>query len=203
MYSQNNEESIIKSFFQKNNLLQGKFMDIGAFHPFTFSNTRCLYELGWKGVLAEPSPACLRNLYNEYTYDKRITIVPKAVVTTESGFVNLYDSNGDALSTTNKAHKNMWSKNANIAFNKIPVESINIVQLINQYGINTDFLSLDVEGENINIFNSIPVWFLNRLHMLCIEHDGMQHYVEEKLKPLGFETALVNNENIIMKKSPV
>jgi hypothetical protein len=34
----------------------GRFLDLGAWDPITFSNTRALVELGWSGVMIEPSP---------------------------------------------------------------------------------------------------------------------------------------------------
>ena len=198
MYSQNNEEQIIKDFFINKKL--GKFIDIGAFHPFTFSNTRCLYELGFKGVLVEPSPSCLKNIISVYENDANISILPYAVTTTNDTEVTFYDSNGDAISTTNKAHKNKWVSSSNVPYKKITVQCINIETLLLIHGLNTVFLSLDVEGENITIFNALPSWFLNRLQMICIEHDSMHDYIEKTLFEYGFNTCLLNNENIILKK---
>ena len=34
----------------------GRFLDIGSWDPITFSNTRALVEMGWSGVMIEPSP---------------------------------------------------------------------------------------------------------------------------------------------------
>lgn len=45
MYSQNNEQQVIIDYFSKNTSGNGgRFIDIGAFDPFKFSNTRALYE---------------------------------------------------------------------------------------------------------------------------------------------------------------
>jgi len=40
----------------------GTFLDIGSWHPTIFSNTRALIELGWSGVIIEPSPGPFINL---------------------------------------------------------------------------------------------------------------------------------------------
>src|ERR1022692_1173497 len=40
----------------------GTFLDIGAWHPTIFSNTRALIERGWSGVIIEPSPGPFINL---------------------------------------------------------------------------------------------------------------------------------------------
>ena len=39
---------------------QAQFLEIGAYHPEEFSNTRALVELGWGGVYVEPSPKCFK-----------------------------------------------------------------------------------------------------------------------------------------------
>lgn len=44
MYSQNNEEEIIIKHLS--NIHNGKFVEIGSYDPFKFSNTRKLVELG-------------------------------------------------------------------------------------------------------------------------------------------------------------
>jgi hypothetical protein len=102
MYSQNSEEAYILAYF-KNNI--GKFLDIGAYNPFKFSNTRKLFELGWSGIFIEPSPICFKNFVSEYQNVDRITLINKAVVTDDRVEIAFYESNGDAVSTTNDTHK--------------------------------------------------------------------------------------------------
>ncbi|MBX9769355.1 MAG: FkbM family methyltransferase, partial [Bdellovibrionales bacterium] len=34
----------------------GFYVDVGAHHPFRFSNTALLYDLGWSGITIEPNP---------------------------------------------------------------------------------------------------------------------------------------------------
>jgi len=198
MYSQNNEEEVIKKYFS--NFKNGKFLDIGAFHPFVFSNTRCLYEMGWHGVLVEPSPTCSKSLMAEYGNNAQITILPLAVTCNNDYTVSFYDSNGDAISTTNKALRNKWQKSNSVVFNKISVKAINIVDLVEKHALGADFLSLDIEGENMDIFKNLPTWFLSRLNMICVEHDGFHEEIEQTLLPIGFKKCLLNAENIILCK---
>ena len=53
MYSQGGEEKVIVEYFDG---YRGTFLDIGAFDGKTFSNTKRLSDLGWRGVLVEPAP---------------------------------------------------------------------------------------------------------------------------------------------------
>ena len=60
MYSQRDEEKYILEAFDGKT--DGRFLDIGAWHPTVFSNTRALIEMGWSGVMIEPSPGPFLNI---------------------------------------------------------------------------------------------------------------------------------------------
>ena len=52
-YSKNREDQFLKKFFQKK--LNGIYVDIGAYHPYRFSNTYLLYLKGWSGLNIDPN----------------------------------------------------------------------------------------------------------------------------------------------------
>ena len=47
-YSQWGEDRFIKDFFK--NKSKGFYVDIGSFHPIMYSNTCCLFDIGWSGM---------------------------------------------------------------------------------------------------------------------------------------------------------
>ena len=47
-YSKNGEDNFLLKFFKKR--ITGTYIDIGAFHPYRFSNTYLLYTKGWNGL---------------------------------------------------------------------------------------------------------------------------------------------------------
>jgi FkbM family methyltransferase len=192
MYSQNSEEKFIVDYFQNH---IGKFLDIGAYNPFIFSNTRRLYELGWGGIFIEPSPICFKNFVAEYQNVDRITLINKAVVTDDRVEVAFYESNGDAVSTTNDNHKSKW-ENSGAKYNLIKVQAISIKEIEKFNDI--DFLSLDVESSNIELFSAFSDEFLSSLKMICIEHDSMIDLIKSRLT--GFNELHRNGENIILVK---
>ncbi len=61
MYSQYDEEKHILAALE-HSPDPSVFLDIGAWHPTIFSNTRCLIERGWSGLIVEPSPGSFVNL---------------------------------------------------------------------------------------------------------------------------------------------
>jgi FkbM family methyltransferase len=199
-FSQNDEEKyIIEYFFNENKNNVGKYIEIGSFHPTIFSNTRALFEMGWSGVLVEPSPICIKSLEEAYSDEPRIKLI-QAAITDSDGEVKFYESKGDAISSTSIEHKEKWEKGYDVKYNEITVKSISMDTFLKEYGQDVDFINIDVESTNWQLFNLIPDWFFNRLKMICIEHDGKNVEMENKLKTFGFRKILLNPENLIMVK---
>lgn len=197
-YSQNSEQEYILGYFN-NNVKELKYIEIGGYSPFTFSNTRALYELGATGVIVEPSPICMKEFEKEYENEPRIKLV-QAAITDSDGEVKFYESNGDAISSTSIEHKDKWEKGYSVKYNEITVKSISMDTFLKEHGQDVDFINIDVESTNWQLFNLIPDWFFNRLKMICIEHDGKNVQMENKLKTFGFRKILFNGENLIMVK---
>ena len=47
-YSKNKEDLYLKKIFKNKN--KGTYIDIGAYHPYRFSNTYLLHKKGWNGT---------------------------------------------------------------------------------------------------------------------------------------------------------
>lgn len=198
-YSQNDEEKYIVDYFTSKGKVVGNFVDIGAFHPTALSNTRKLYEMGWCGVFIEPSPKCFSTFVEEYSWDEKITLLPYAIGPRD-GKITFYESNGDAVSTSSIDHKVKWEMGSAVTFDKIEVEMMAAHRFETEHGMDIDFLSLDVEGTNWEIFNLLSDAFLTRLKMICIEHDNRNHDIMGRLEPLGFVQIALNGENLIAAK---
>lgn len=195
MYSQNNEQSYITEYF---NGKVGKCIDIGAFHPYKFSNTRRLIELGWSAVLVEPAPSLFKIFEELYSTDNNITLLNCAIGDT-TDHVKFYESEGDAVSTTDEKHKEKWEKGG-VPFKEITVPMMETVWFFNQYCKEVDFVSIDTEGTNMTVFRLIPDWVWQEIKLLCIEHDGCYHEIKGKLVDFGFKELYRNAENIILAK---
>jgi FkbM family methyltransferase len=53
-FSQFGEDLFLMRRFERQS--SGFYVDVGALHPFQFSNTYLLYKRGWRGINIEPSP---------------------------------------------------------------------------------------------------------------------------------------------------
>lgn len=194
MYSQNNEEEhILKHFAGKTD---GRFLEIGAYDGKTFSNCFALNELGWTGVSIEPSPAAFIGLMKHYDGNNRVKLVNAAISYKEAGLVEFADSRGDAISSTSAAHKERWSKYA--SFQQIYVNTITIGEVLHTFGEQYDFISLDVEGTNLEILKTIPIKVINP-SLICIEHEDKIDQIMDHCK--GYSEVARNGENIILKRN--
>lgn len=191
-YSQNNEEQYIIEYFK---VYKGNFVDIGGFNPWKFSNTRRLYELGWSGAYVEPSTKCFKTFVDEYNSVERIKLFNFALGT-HDGEVDFYETS-DAISTTSTVHVKKWEGVANYELRKVEVKDVNT--FLDQFD-KIDFLSIDVESTNYELFSYIKDEYLANLQMLCIEHDNYHQQIESRMSAFGFKQLLINGENIILTK---
>ena len=193
MYSQNNEEEIILTHCGS----PSKFLDIGAYDPYVFSNTRALVERGWQGVFVEPSKSCVEKFRLEYSENPAIKII-EAAIDDYDGKTTMWDSQGDAISTLSEKHYQLWSNYREFDLKEVDVMSMET--LLTHYAEGVTFLNLDVEGLNLKLFRLLPLDFLKQLTLICVEHEGKDAEIRQTLSPLGFREVLLNAENIILTK---
>lgn len=176
-YSQHpgEEEAILKIFEG----FSGRFLDVGAWIGTTFSNTRRLFELGWTGVLVEPAPGPMVQLlrtcskcgaspgerYGErkaptcecgggrYGFDPRITLV-QAPVAREPQLLHMWATD-DALSTACEDQTKRWGNEGGY-YGRVWVSVVTVDVLVSQFGP-FDFISIDAEGMNQEVFFSVPL----------------------------------------------
>jgi len=195
MYSQNNEEKVIVNFFYKNPN-NGKFLDIGAYDGITLSNTYRLVELGWEGTCVEPSSVVFTKLFNTHKNNENIKLV-NAAITLESKLLNFYESNGDAVGSVVKEHKEKWESGSAIKFREVFIKTITMDELLSVSGYDFSFLNLDVEGLNLELMKMLPIKKMPNLKLVCIEHDGERDKVLSYFGP-DWKELLYNPENIIL-----
>lgn len=201
MYSQNNEEEKLQELFANRN--NGKFLDIGAYDGKTFSNTLKLAENGWTGVCVEPSPSCFHALLAVHKDRPGVEIVNAAISPgNRPELVKFYDSNGDAVSSTDAAHKAKWEAGYGSTFHEFWVQSLPLAALIHKFGTDWDFVNIDVESTNMALFTALLTTSV-RPAVFCIEHDGEADRMLELLNhqsDVAYHEVLRNGENIILAR---
>jgi FkbM family methyltransferase len=169
-YSQSGEDLIVDFFLTwQLGIKNPTYMDIGAHHPYWLSNTYLFYKRGLTGVCIEPDPM----LYNAIAKKR-----PKDInINKGVGFnkvievADFYIMSSRALNTFSKEEAERVSK---LGLNKIEqviqIELININDIFSKYypDNDLDFLSLDVEGLDQKILESID-FEKYKPKVICVE----------------------------------
>jgi FkbM family methyltransferase len=198
MPSQNDEDVHINQFFDRRNQTAGRFLEIGAYDPIALSNTRSLVEKGWTGVYVEPCPDNANRFLKEYRHNPKIQLVNTAIGL-KSELITFFDSGGDAVSTSSTAHVNKWESGSGVRFSPFLVKTTTLTELFDAVGYYFDFINLDVESLNLEIFNEMPFERLidSGLKLICVEHDSHYDQMRAKMARFGFDELAFNGENLI------
>lgn len=197
MYSQNNEEEIIIKHIA--NIPNGKFVEIGSYDPFKFSNTRKLVEMGWSGVYVEPAAPCFKKFVKEYGENNPKIKLVNVAIGNQSGMMKFYEC-ADAISTSDEKWKTLWETNNGVKYTETLVPVITGKELFDNYCDVINFLNIDTEATNIEVLNSIPPEYIKKCDLVCIEHQSEIEYLRSYFTKLGFIEVLHNPENLIFKR---
>lgn len=167
-YSQNDEQIYIANYFGSK---PHHLLDIGANDGRTFSNSRHLLDnLGWSGLLVEPSPTAYKKLSSLYA-DNDLVECLNVAIANEKGKIEFYDmgehvGNGDTslLSTAVKSELARWT---NVEFKKTKVKAITYAEIADTY----DFITIDCEGLDLDVLKQID---LKNTSLVCIEHNSVR-----------------------------
>ncbi len=190
-YSQHDEESHILRIVGDQ---PGRFLDIGAYNPTRFSNTRRLFELGWSGVMVEPAPGPFLDLLIEYGNCPRIQLACAAVGLTR-GLVKFHNSEA-GTATSNEPHYQKWRDTTKYE-GEFYAAGITMADLIGQFGKDFDFINIDVEGGSAQLFIEALLYPRMRPKCWCVEHDGRQEEITKLAIRHGYCREHLNGENVI------
>lgn len=191
-YTQNEEEKYIVDALK--DIPNGRFLDIGAHDGKTFSSTRALVEKGWGGVYVEPAPDVLPSLReNSKEFGDRVTIIPCALGL-ERGLLPFYSAGGDMIGSLSKAHAEKWS--IFTTFQEIQVPVITLGDLEAKVGHQFDFVGIDVEGINWELFTQFD-WSRWTPRCICVEYDHKRDAISQILQNHGYSIVYISAENIV------
>lgn len=172
-----------------------RFLDIGAWHATDKSNTRALFELGWGGILIEPSPGPLRNLAREYAGCDRIQVIG-AAVTVHGGLVRLAVTD-DALSQPDGARMDEWKETGGF-YGHITVPSLSIAELFAQFGGDFEMVSIDTEGTSVDLFAEM-LKVGPRPRCVVVEHDDRIVELNQHAEGGNYRQLHLNGTNAVFE----
>lgn len=169
-YAQEGEDMILRRIFEGQS--SGFFVDVGAHHPWRFSNTHFFYKLGWSGINIEPNPEAI----GAFNSARKRDINLQFGVSDNVGTLTYYQFDESALNTFDyEVVKSRLAKTPYklMASSQISVKRLDVI--LSEYlpkNISIDFMTIDVEGFDFAVLKSNN-WELYKPKCVLVEVLGM------------------------------
>jgi FkbM family methyltransferase len=147
-YSQAGEDMILNCIFLSKN--KGVYIDVGANHPTKASNTYFFYKRGWTGINIDALPNAIKLFHKQRRRDINI----QSGISDIEGSFNFYMFKESSYNTFNEKFIDEIIKiSPLLEIKKILVQPL--YSVLSQYNITSiDFMSVDVEGLDLNVLKS-------------------------------------------------
>lgn len=186
-YSQFEQDKFIyENYF--NNKFDGYFVDIGAADGIKYSNSKFFEEIGWKGVCIEPNPKAFDDLQKCRTNK----CIMKAI-SDQAEMKKFFQITGGPEQLSGLAEEftqsaiarinNHLVEDKNFDFTYIDVECDLFENVVDQNQI--DFLSLDTEGNELKILQTIDFGKFN-ISIITVENNEYDDQFKNFLIPKGY-----------------
>lgn len=168
-YAQCGEDLIAWYMLRELDVKNPTYLDVGAHHPTEINNTYLFYTLGFRGLLIEPNVDMIPLLKNARP-DDTVLNVGIGPVTTEADYFRVTDPSWNTFDKATAEHYERVTKGAVkvVEVVKVPLVNVNEILARHHGGRTPDFVSLDVEGLELDILRSLD-WEKHRPKVVCVE----------------------------------
>ena len=133
----------------------GFYVDVGAHHPFRFSNTYAFYKRGWSGINIEANPRA-KALFDQH---RPRDINLNCLVSETEGREYEFDMyNEAALNSAVPARRDsILAASGYLLEETVTLRARRLDSILDEFmpaGFEIDFLSVDVEGLDLEVINS-------------------------------------------------
>jgi FkbM family methyltransferase len=186
-YAENGEDRWIDQNYKLPDT--GTYLDIGCAHPQYWSNSYFLRAKGWKGIAVDANPNYKQDWDKSGLGDTFVNAIVSSVPNVHFAI-----------------------NNQNIAISRVEGEgsmpTISATKLLQDRGITKlDFLSIDVEGHECEVINSLD-FDIYRPEFIILEHtsaygrnDSSDDSVYALINYLGYSIVFSNHSNTILKRN--
>ena len=174
-YSQEGEDRVLSSLLFKlhgaEHIKDGFYVDVGAHHPYRYSNTCLFYRQGWHGINIDAMPGSMLAFKKQRPRDINL----ESGVGLKAETLEFFVFNEPALNTFDeslaKARCNdVWHIKATVDVPVLPLSEI--LKKHVPKGQSIDFFSVDVEGFDLNVLQSND-WQKYRPLVVLVETLGL------------------------------
>ena len=150
-FSQEGEDVLLERIFFDQGF--GRYVDVGAHHPFRFSNTYWAYLRGWSGINIDATPGFETKFQRWRSRDVNVN----AFISSSEGKVAFTTYPDRALNTGVAQRVSTLSAVEGIVGSVVEVQSLRLETVLRKFlpdGAQLDLLSIDVEGNELEVLKS-------------------------------------------------
>ncbi len=156
-YAQEGEDRVLSSLLFKlhggKHIDDGFYVDVGAHHPYRYSNTCFFYKQGWHGINIDAMPGSMASFEKNRPRDINL----ESGVGREARTLKFFVFNEPALNTFDESLakarcNNDWHIKATVEMPIVPLSEILTKHVL--AGQRIDFFTVDVEGLDLDVLQS-------------------------------------------------
>lgn len=173
-YSQDGEDMVLNAFFKEKGKYKGFYVDVGAHHPFRFSNTAYFYKKGWHGINIDATPT----LMDAFKKFRKRDINIHAAIGLSKDPLKFFIFNEPALNSFDEELAQQRNKGEYKIIKTIFIQPVILSEVLDQYvrpGQKIDFLTVDAEGVDLEVLRSNN-WDKYSPDYLLVEDDHFEVY---------------------------
>jgi FkbM family methyltransferase len=142
---------ILRRLFEKQK--KGFYVDVGAHHPFRFSNTYFFYKKGWRGINIDATPGCMR-LFNKF---RPRDLNLEYAISDSKRVLPYYIFEVAALNTFSKELADNRIEDGRILLREEKIRLYPLSKILDDHlgrDAKIDFMSVDAEGFDFSVIKS-------------------------------------------------
>ena len=171
-YAQQGEDLFIFNYMKKKKIVNGTYVDIGAFHPIKYSNTCLLFNNGWSGLNIDLNQTAIDYFDIVRPKDNNICC---AISNKEEKIKVFINSIFSPINTINKKHAKK--------FNFVSKNELSYTVKAKKFNSickkKFDFLDIDIEGSDFMVLKSINLKYF-KPKLICIEILDINYLIKIK-----------------------
>lgn len=168
-YAQFGEDTVLLELFK--DIPRGRYVDVGAHHPYRYSNTYLLYKKGWHGVNIDPNPHTIALFTKARPDDQNV-----CAGVGRAGTLTYYRFSDPAVNTFRKEEAEKWKGKSFLKF--LGTTEVRVVPLSGLVEGPFDLLSIDAEGMDLEVLQSYGWEHFPKV--IVIEGDDSKQFLAEK-----------------------
>lgn len=152
-FSQEAEDLTLQELGQWGKVTAGLYVDVGAHHPWRFSNTAIYYLRGWRGINIDPTPGVMELFQKMRPTDTNLELA----ISTDECERTFYIYNESALNGIDCDRSEELAGTGMKLMRSIPVNTVPLVKVLQQHIKElprSNFLSVDAEGHDLEVLQS-------------------------------------------------